>query len=456
MRKMLHGATESLARTAKDRDDSRSSLPHRVRLRRSLSFRLLLLTVGLVVVAELLVLIPEIARDRRVILREKVLQAYIAALSSDAPANATALAQRNELLHASGIESIRLRDARGTTLVLAGDPAVQPSKSFDLREETTPQALQRGIIAVLANEDMLVRIIADSPFRPDTEIEFVMHRMPLTLALRELDAPDAWTTLGVASSVGLFLYLALLVLLVRPMRRLTSSIAAFRADPEHGVPLDPSAVSVLHDDEISLAGRELAEMQRELRAALWRNARLAAVGTVVAKVSHDMRGVLTPMLLHADRLSRHADPAVRHAGEALVQGVERAIDLVHRTLEFAARDRRRLCCPRSGCGPWWQRPATACAGCCHCFSSRTIFPGPGGGGIATICSECWSTCCAMRRRRARPGCVPGCGITVTRWRSTCRMTVRGCRRRCGPACSGRSPGRGASVARAWGWQFRAT
>jgi signal transduction histidine kinase len=94
-------------------------------------------------------------------------------------------------------------------------------------------------------------------------------------------------------------------------------------------------VSVLHDDEISLAGRELAEMQRELRAALWRNARLAAVGTVVAKVSHDVRGVLTPMLLHADRLSRHADPTVRHAGEALVQGVERAIDLVHRTLEFA-------------------------------------------------------------------------------------------------------------------------
>jgi signal transduction histidine kinase len=335
MRKMLHGATETLDRAPKNCDDSRSNPPQRVRLLRSLSFRLLLLTVALVVVVELLVLVPEIARDRRVILREKVLEAYIAALSSDAPANATALAQRDELLRASGIESIRLRDARGTTLVLAGDPTVQPSKSFDLREETTLQALQRGIIAILANEDMLVRIVANSPFRPDTEIEFVMHRMPLTLAVRELDAPNAWTTLGVASIVGLFLYIALLVLLVRPMRLLTTSIAAFRADPEHGVPLDPGAVSVLHDDEISLAGRELAEMQRELRAALWRNARLAAVGTVVAKVSHDVRGVLTPMLLHADRLSRHADPTVRHAGEALVQGVERAIDLVHRTLEFA-------------------------------------------------------------------------------------------------------------------------
>ncbi len=162
-----------------------------------------------------------------------------------------------------------------------------------------------------------------------------MHRAPLTQALRELDGPDAWATLVVASTVGVVLYLALLVLLIRPMRRLTSSIAAFRADPEHGVPLDPRVATGLRDDEISVAGRELAAMQRELRAALWRNSRLAALGTVVAKVSHDVRGVLAPVLLQADRLRRHADPAVRRAGDSLVQAVERAIDLVHRTLDFA-------------------------------------------------------------------------------------------------------------------------
>jgi hypothetical protein len=43
--------------------------------RRSLSIRLLLLTMGLVLVAEILVLIPNIARDRQVILREKTLEA---------------------------------------------------------------------------------------------------------------------------------------------------------------------------------------------------------------------------------------------------------------------------------------------------------------------------------------------------------------------------------------------
>ena len=92
---------------------------------------------------------------------------------------------------------------------------------------------------------------------------------------------------------------------------------------------------VLSNDEISVAGRELAAMQHELRAALWRNARLAALGTVVAKVSHDLRGILTPALLTAERLQLNADPRVQRAGEILVKAVDRAADLVRRTLDYA-------------------------------------------------------------------------------------------------------------------------
>ena len=316
-------------------DRDRPDADQRIGLRHSLSVRLLLLVVGLVVVTEILLIIPSLDRDRRVILREKALEAYIAALSAAAPSDSPALAQRDELLRASGIESIRLRDARGTTLIQVGDPTIRPDKTFDMREETAYQSLLRGLIAATADRDALVEVIDDAPFHPGAVIQFVMHRAPLTEALRELDGPDAWQTMVVAGMVGVVLYLALLVLLIRPMRRLISSIVAFRADPEHGVPLDPRAVTALRDDEISAAGRQLAAMQRELRAALWRNSRLAALGTVVAKVSHDVRGVLTPVLLQADRLRKHADPAVRRTGDSLVQGVERAIDLVHRTLDFA-------------------------------------------------------------------------------------------------------------------------
>ncbi len=52
-------------------------------------------------------------------------------------------------------------------------------------------------------------------------------------------------------------------------------------------------------------------------------ARLAEVDVQVATLRHDIRGILSPALLTADRLLRHADPAVTRAGETMVRTVER-------------------------------------------------------------------------------------------------------------------------------------
>jgi signal transduction histidine kinase len=162
-----------------------------------------------------------------------------------------------------------------------------------------------------------------------------VHESGLSIKLQDFARDFAILSLLIAGVTGGLVYLAVLLLLVRPMRRITGSIAAFRADPERTTPLDPDDLTVLAHDEISVAGRELAAMQHELRGALWRNARLAALGTVVAKVSHDLRGILTPALLSAERLQLNADPRVRRAGEVLVQAVDRAADLVRRTLDYA-------------------------------------------------------------------------------------------------------------------------
>ncbi len=44
----------------------------------------------------------------------------------------------------------------------------------------------------------------------------------------------------------------------------------------------------------------------------------------MAKLRHDLNGILAPALLSADRLQMHADPAVKRAGEILSETVERA------------------------------------------------------------------------------------------------------------------------------------
>lgn len=47
-----------------------------------------------------------------------------------------------------------------------------------------------------------------------------------------------------------------------------------------------------------------------------------------AHLRHDLRGVLSPALMMADRLLRNEDPAIRRAGQAVVRSVERATALL--------------------------------------------------------------------------------------------------------------------------------
>ena len=47
-----------------------------------------------------------------------------------------------------------------------------------------------------------------------------------------------------------------------------------------------------------------------------------------AHLRHDLRGVLSPALMMADRLLKNEDPAIRRAGQAVVRSVERATTLI--------------------------------------------------------------------------------------------------------------------------------
>lgn len=52
--------------------------------------------------------------------------------------------------------------------------------------------------------------------------------------------------------------------------------------------------------------------------------RLAALEATISSLRHDLRGILAPALLVADRLLGHADPKVVKAGETVVKSVRRA------------------------------------------------------------------------------------------------------------------------------------
>src|SRR3546814_11051247 len=96
--------------------------------------------------------------------------------------------------------------------------------------------------------------------------------------------------------------------MVRPLEQLTRSLTAFRRAPE-------DRASDLPDtgrrDEIGVALREMAAMKEGLRSALRQRTRLAALGTAVNKISHDLRNMLATATLTTDRLATRQDPEVQ-------------------------------------------------------------------------------------------------------------------------------------------------
>jgi len=305
--------------------------------RRSLSWRLVFLTLAAMAGTGLLLFVPAMMRERGSWLDDRILAAQLAVQALPAFPDRPPLdpATSQELLRLAGVVSIRLQEPGRPAVALAPATPIPPPGMLDMRGETLVSALGATLAALTRESPGLILIVAPSPKRPEAVLSIVIDQAHLDAHLRAAATSVALQGLAVALTTGLLTYLALLLLLVRPLRRLTRSIADFRADPAHGVPLDDPDLPPGTADEVAIAERELAAMQRELRAALWRNARLAALGTTVAKVSHDLRGILSPALLTAERLQTSADPAVRRAGDTLTRVVERATTLVKGTLDYA-------------------------------------------------------------------------------------------------------------------------
>jgi signal transduction histidine kinase len=306
---------------------------------RSLSARVLWLTVSIILLVEIVILMPSLGRERQTWLWDRITQAHLAAISADTAAAAGGSftvddATRAALLQLSGTRSIKLIEPGRPVIVLPGNlPAAQPA-AVDLGAEDLAMSTWRADRQVFGFGPPLIEVRGPSPLGNQVVVATIDGHA-LTADLRDYVAHIAALSVIIALVTGLLVFASLDRLLVRPMRIITASIVGFRQDPEHLGQSDLSWLSQQRDDEIAGAARELAVMQDELRAALWRNARLAALGTAVAKISHDLRNILSSALLVADRLQETADPVARRAANTLIPAVERAAELVSRTVDFA-------------------------------------------------------------------------------------------------------------------------
>jgi signal transduction histidine kinase len=324
------------------RGTSRAQVP-----RRRLAIRLAWFTTLIVLVTQAMFVVPVLVRLRHEWLDRRLAEAEIAALSASATSDGTVdRAIRDELLRQVGAEAIRLERPGQSDTVLGASAALPEVRRLDPEQESLPGALSGTFAALTDDHDELIAVEGTDPLRPNAKVVATLRERELHHVLVSNMLRLGTIRLCIAIAVGILVYALLMALLVRPIQRLAESIAAFRADPEHSRPLDETVFTRFREDEVAAAGRELAAMQRELRAALWRNARLAALGAAMAKVNHDLRGILSPVLLTAERLQMNPDPSIKRAGDVVMRSVERAADLTRRTLEFARQTPHSLPCER--------------------------------------------------------------------------------------------------------------
>src|SRR5690242_11985193 len=318
------------ARVEGDRPAGRIALPG---FGRGLSARVLALTVVFVMLSEVLIYAPSIARFRLDWLTEKLASGHLATLALEATPDYMIDPQLElTLLQHAGARLVALHTPDGKNLMLRGATAAQLviDETIDLDDRSPIGLITSAFDTMTHDNNRLLRVMGHSPRAPDTLIEVVLDEGPLHEAM----VAYSWRVIGLSIVISLItatlIFLALQLFIIRPMQRMTAEMARFRGDPE--IPLEgpPSKRS----DEIGIAEREFEAMRAEVRRALRQKERLAALGTAVNKINHDLRGILSTARLVADRLTGSGDPDVRKAVPALEKALDRAVDLCSDILNF--------------------------------------------------------------------------------------------------------------------------
>lgn len=299
-----------------------------------LSARLLLLTLFFVMVAEVLIFAPSVGRYRMDYLEQRLGAAHLALLAVEATPDGMVdhALQRRLLDHAGTLRMTAWRPNRAK-LMLGDDMEITLDAEYDVRERRFFPLIGQALAALVRTEARTIGVMGFSPKDPQVVVDAVISEQPMIHQMREYAGRIFLLSLAISGFTAGLVYLSLHLLLVRPLRRMAANMQSFQDAPEDDSRiLRPSS----RTDEVGEAERALAGMEGRLREALYKKDRLAAVGTAVSKISHDLKGVLTTALLESDRLETSAaDPDVKAVTQGIARALERAVTLCTTTLRFA-------------------------------------------------------------------------------------------------------------------------
>jgi signal transduction histidine kinase len=296
-----------------------------------LSGKLLILTLIFVMLAEILIYVPSVANFRLNWLKDRIAAAHTAALVLDAaPSGMVPDSLRRQILASVGAKAVAMKTGNSRRLLAMPDPLEPVGHEIDMRQVSAWGAIMHAFLTLAGGDGDLLRVVGPAPMGGEF-VEIVVETEPLREAMLRFSVNILLLSIVISAITASLVYLALHLLLVRPMRRLTATMTAFRENPE-----DPARIITPSGrrDEIGIAERELATMQRNIGSMLQQKSRLAALGLAVSKINHDLRNLLSSAQLFSDRLARLPDPTVQRFAPKLVNALQRAIAFCQSTLSY--------------------------------------------------------------------------------------------------------------------------
>ncbi len=298
---------------------------------KSLSARLLVLTILFVALVDTVIVVSSVARFRRDWLNERLWDAQIASLVVATPAGRRAdPAVHDEALAAAMVESVKFERPDGRLLELGPAHDGPLGAYYDLRASSRLDLVKDGLSTLFGADKGMVRVTGAARNGPGY-VSVVVDEAPLHAGLVAHVRHLVLVSLLLSFAVAALVYFTLLRVLVRPLQGLAAHVAEFSAAPEDVRRLIPESK---RRDEIGTLQRSLRAMEEQIRHALAQKHGLATLGEAVAKVNHDLRNILATARLVSNRLTENNDPAVRTVSVTLMRAIDRAIGLCTDTLKF--------------------------------------------------------------------------------------------------------------------------
>ncbi len=296
----------------------------------TLSGRFLILTTVFVMLAEVLIFVPSVARFREDYLLSRLERAQIASLTLLAGDMIDAELEAELLQHAEVYNVVLLRD-RVRQLALSSPIPAPISATYDLRDASAFALIRDAMMTLVTTSNQVIRVIGDPVRGAGLQIEVTMPTRPLRAAMIDYGLRILLLSAVISIFTATLLFLAVRRFLVRPIKRVVGAMASYAEAPEDNRRIIAPSAGVL---ELREAEETLRALQTELTAALKQQQRLAQLGGAVAKISHDLRNILTTAQLFGDRIERSEDPLVRRLAPKLLGSISRAVSLCESTLFF--------------------------------------------------------------------------------------------------------------------------